>query len=390
MSIIEKDEQYLLGVYKKFPITFVKGEGAHLWDDKGNEFLDFYAGHAVCSMGQRHKAVTDAVKSAAEEMTFYSNVFYMQPQVELAQKIAQTLLPETYKVYFANSGSEANETATKIARKYTGKKKIISFENAFHGRAISNISITGISGYHKFEPNLDEYTLFAKLGDMGSVKDVYDDEVAAVICEPIQSVGGMNMAELTFYKELSEFCKEQGILLIFDEVQTGCGRSGEVWFADVCGVYPDIITTAKGIAAGLPLSAVIVHEEVADKVEVGDHATTFGGGNIPCSAGLAVFETLTSYKFLDEVKRKSKKIIEGLNEIEGVVDVLGMGFLLGIKFDEDVSWLVKECLKEGLIIGSCSNKNVIRLTPPLIITDDDIDKFFMIFKKVLANKKSDD
>lgn len=387
MTIFDKDKQYLLGVYKKAPITLVSGSGAHLVDSDGKEYLDFYGGHAVCSMGQGYEAVTQAIKDAADSMTFYSNIFYLEPQVEFAEKIASTLLPESYKVYFANSGSEANETALKIARKHTGKKMIISFENAFHGRSIANIGVTGISSYHKFEPNLDEYTLFAKLGDMDSVRNLYNDDVAAVICEPIQSVGGMNMAEHSFYKELSYFCKEHGILLIFDEVQTGCGRSGEIWFADVVGIYPDIITTAKGVAAGLPLSAVIVADAIAEKVEVNDHATTFGGGNIPCAAGLAVFQTLTGDGFLDEVKRKSKKIIDGLKLIDGVVDVLGMGFLLGIEFEDDVSWLIDACLHEGLIIGSSSKKNVVRITPPLIITDDDIDQFFMILEKVLSNKK---
>lgn len=387
MNLIEKDEKYLLGVYKKFSVIFEKGDGAWLFDIDGKKYLDFYAGHAVCSMGQCHPQITKAICDAVNNMTFYSNVFYLKPQIDFAENIASTLLPESYKVYFANSGSEANETAVKIARKHTGKDKIISFKNAFHGRSIANISITGIEGYHKFTPNLDEFTVYADLGDVNSVKALIDNDIAAVICEPIQSVGGMNMAELGFYKELWELCKANNILLIFDEVQTGCGRCGEVWFSQICDVFPDIITTAKGVAGGMALSAVIIKDNVANNVAVGDHATTFGGGNIPCAVGIAVFETLLSDGFLDDVKRKSKKIIAGLKEIDGVVGVAGIGLLLGIEFEDDVSMLVEECLKQGLIIGSCSRKNIVRLTPPLVITDEDIDEFFKIFKSVLANKK---
>lgn len=385
MNTVEKDNAYSLNVYKRYPITLVKGKGARLWNDSGKEYLDFYGGHAVCSMGQCHPAVTAAIKKQTDEMTFYSNVFYSAPAALLAEKIATTLLPDLYKIYLTNSGSEANEAALKIARKLSGKKRIISFTNAFHGRSIANIGITGVPSYHKFEPNITSYTSFATLGDMESVKKLYDDDTAAVICEPIQSIGGMYMAEPSFYHDLEEFCREKNILLIIDEVQTGCGRNGsDIWFSRAIGIHPDIITTAKGIAAGLPLSAVMIADHVAEKVEIYDHATTFGGGPIPCSASLAVFNVLTSAGFLEEVRRKSKRIVDGVSKIAGVKDVLGMGLLLGVEFDGDVTWLVKSCLDKGLIIGSSSRKTVIRITPPLVITDEDIDKFLEIFSSVIS------
>lgn len=386
MNTVEKDNEYSLNVYKRYPLTLVKGKGARLWDDAGKEYIDFYAGHAVCSMGQCHPAVTEAIKKQADEMTFYSNIFYSKPAADLAEKIASTLLPHPYKIYLTNSGSEANEAAVKIARKLSGKKKIISFTNAFHGRSIANIGVTGVMSYHKFEPNITSYTSFATLGDMDSVKSLYDEDTAAVICEPIQSIGGMYMADMPFYHDLQAFCRDKGILLIIDEVQTGCGRNGsDVWFSRAIGLHPDIITTAKGIAAGLPLSAVMVASHVADKVEVYDHATTFGGGAIPCIASLAVFNTLTSDGFMKEVDRKSKKIIEGVRAILGVKNVLGMGLLLGVEFDSDVAWLVKACLDRGLIIGSSSRKTVVRITPPLVITDKDIDAFLEIFTSVISH-----
>ncbi len=385
MNTVERDDAYSLNVYKRYPLTLVKGAGARLVDDSGKKYLDFYAGHAVCSMGQCHPAVTAAIKKQADEMTFYSNVFYSAPAALLAEKIAHTLLPDSYKIYLTNSGSEANEAALKIARKLSGKKKIISFKNSFHGRSIANIGITGVTSYHKFEPNITSYTSFADLGDMASVKNLYDEDTAAIICEPIQSIGGMYMAAPVFYRELETFCREKGILLIIDEVQTGCGRNGsDIWFSRALGIHPDIITTAKGLAAGLPLAAVMVADHVAEKVEVYDHATTFGGGPIPCSASLAVFNVLTSAGFLEEVRRKSKRIIDGVSKISGVKNVLGTGLLLGIEFDSDVSWLIKACLDHGLIIGSSSRKTVIRITPPLVITDEDIDDFFEIFTSTIS------
>lgn len=384
MNTVEKDNAFSLNVYKRYPITLVRGKGAHLWDDAGKEYVDFYAGHAVCSMGQCHPAVTEAIIKQANEMTFYSNIFYSSPAANLAEKIASTLLPDDYKIYLTNSGSEANEAAVKIARKLTGKKKIISFTNAFHGRSIANIAITGVASYHKFEPNLDSHTAFATLGDMESVKNLFDDDTAGIICEPIQSIGGMHMSGLSFYRELEAFTREKGILLIIDEVQTGVGRCGEIWFSKMCGIHPDIITTAKGIAAGLPLSAVIIAANVAAKVEVFDHATTFGGGPIPCSASLAVFDTITSEGFMDEVRRKSQRVVEGVKKISGVKAVLGMGFLLGVEFDDDVTWLVKSCLDKGLLIGSSSRKNVVRITPPLVITDENIDFFLKVFGEAVG------
>lgn len=389
MNTVEKDNAFSLNVYKRYPITLVKGKGARLWSEEGVEYLDFYAGHAVCSMGQCHPAVTDAIRKQIDAMTFYSNVFYSQPAADLGEKIASTWLPDVYKIYLTNSGSEANEAAVKIARKLSGKKKIISFTNAFHGRSIANIGITGVMSYHKFEPNITSFTSFATLGDMESVKKLYDEDTAAIICEPIQSIGGMHMAELSFYHELEAFCREKGILLIIDEVQTGCGRNGkDVWFSRAIGIHPDIITTAKGIAAGLPLSAVMVADSVAAKVEIYDHATTFGGGPIPCAAALAVFNTLTSDGFMSEVGRKSERIIEGVKKIPGVKNVLGMGLLLGVEFDDDVAWLVKACLDKGLIIGSSSRKTVVRITPPLVITDEDIDRFLDIFSSVISDHSS--
>ncbi|MBL4694125.1 aspartate aminotransferase family protein [Candidatus Gracilibacteria bacterium] len=359
----------LLEVYKRFPQTIVKAKGSYLWDDEGNKYLDFYAGHAVCSMGHAFEPLVKAVQKQAEEFYFYSNIFHMKPAVDLAAKMVAAM-QSPYKVYLTNSGSEANEAAIKMARKASGKKKMISFENSFHGRGITGIGVTGIDFYHKFEPNLDEYTNFAELGNMESVREAWEEDVAAVICEPIQSIGGVNMASYEFYKELADFCAEKGIYLIFDEVQTGCGRCGDYWFANIVGIEPDFITTAKGIASGLPLAAVMVKDGI--EVNAGEHATTFGGGNIPCVAACAVFDKLGEPGFFEALNVRSQKIKDQLG-------AFGEGYLLGIEIECDD--LVKKCLVEGLIIGGSAKKNIYRITPPLTVSDEEVDEFLEKFKK---------
>ncbi len=368
----------LIQTYAQYPIEIVKGDGSSVWDSKSKKYLDFYGGHAVCLLGHCPPQVVKAIKEQSEKLIFYSNIFKTNPAIQLADKLAGTL-KEPYQVYFANSGSEANETALKIARKKTGKKHIIAFKNSFHGRSISALGVTGLSSYHQFEPNLDEYTCFADLGDMESIKKVYNKDVAAVICEPIQSIGGIKMAETKFYKKLAEFCEEKNILLIFDEVQTGLGRTGTFWFCQSVGVIPDVITTAKGIASGLPLSAVLVKEDIAKTIGVGEHATTFGGGLVVCAAGLATIKMLLENDF--EVEKKGEYLKKRLKSHPQINQIHGKGLLIGIEFKKPAQDLPKLCLKNGLIIGSSSIKNIIRIMPPLNVSWEELNQFLEIFTK---------
>jgi predicted acetylornithine/succinylornithine family transaminase len=383
MNNFEKEAKYLIQTYAKYPIELVKGEGSYVWDSTGKKYLDFYGGHAVCILGHCHTKIVKAINDQSKNLIFYSNVFSTAPAILLAEHLAKTLEPKEYQVYLTNSGSEANETALKIARKHTGKDRVISFKNAFHGRGIPPLAVTGIDSYHKYKPNLDNYTSFAELGDMESVYAAYNDNTAAVICEPIQSIGGLNMAEPSFYKELEEFCKEKNMLLIFDEIQTGLGRTGTFWFSEYLKVSPDIITTAKGIAGGLPLSAVIVKKEFSSEIKVGDHATTFGGGPVPCAAAVATLEIILKKGFLAEVSGKEQAIREKLKDNPRIIKIRGKGLLLGIELDNHYPNIVKECNAEGLIISTSSDKKVLRIMPPLIITQSQIDQFAEIFIRVL-------
>lgn len=375
----------LIETYKKFPIELTHGAGSFVWDKNGKKYLDFYGGHAVCLLGHSHPNVVEAIHAQASTLLFYSNIFHMATSVLLAEALVGTLLPNPYEVYFTNSGSEANEAALKIARKETGKKHVIAFKHSFHGRGIAALGVTGIDSYHTTEPNLDAFTSFAELGDMQSVIEAWTPDTAAVICEPIQSIGGMNQASPAFYQALEAFCDEKNMLLIFDEVQTGLGRTGSFWFAQSVGVTPDILTTAKGLGGGLPISAVLVKEEISEKIKVGDLATTFGGGPVPCAAGLATLNVVLQPGFIDAVSEKENSIREKLSGQKGVVGIRGKGLLLGIELSVPAHPVIEQCLSNGLIIGSASEPNLIRIMPPLTITPEEIDQFVHILTDVLSN-----
>ncbi|MBI2463383.1 aminotransferase class III-fold pyridoxal phosphate-dependent enzyme [Candidatus Peregrinibacteria bacterium] len=389
MKLFEKAHHYLINTYVKYPIQLTQGKGSFVWDNNGKKYLDFYGGHAVCLLGHNPKETLNALCQQAKKLIFYSNIFNTAPAILLAEQVALTLKPKKYQVYFTNSGSEANETALKIARKHTGKKHIISFKNSFHGRGITALGVTGINSYHQCVPNIDDFTSFAELGDMNSVKSAWKPDTAAVICEPIQSIGGMNMAKPEFYKALAQFCKEKNILLIFDEVQTGLGRTGTFWFARNVGVFPHIITSAKGIACGLPLAAVIVKKRISAKIKIGDHATTFGGGPAVCAAGLATIKTILQPGFLANVKNKEAYIRKKLTAHPLIACVKGQGLLLGIEFTKPMPHFVELCLENGFILGTSYNKKVFRIMPPLTVSKNEIDLFVKLFFQVLTQGTSE-
>ncbi len=376
---------HLLKTYKQYPGTIVRGEGSYVWDGEGKKYLDFYGGHAVCIIGHCPPAVVSAIAEQSKTLMFYSNIFETNPAVRLAELLAQTLKPESYQVYFANSGSEANETALKIARRFTGKKHVISFKNSFHGRGIYPLGVTGIGHYHQFEPNVLANTSFAQLGNIADVERLITNDTAAVICEPIQSVGGVTMAPHKFYEELAVLCHQKKIVLIFDEVQTGLGRTGKFWFSKKLGIVPDIITTAKGLASGLPISAVLISEKISTTIKQGEHATTFGGGPVVCAAGVATIGTILGKDVLGTVEKKSKRLNDALMKLPGVSEVRGEGLLLAIKFHTAPEKLVEKCLAAGLIIGSSGDPAVFRLLPPITISEAEIDECLGILKAQLTH-----
>jgi acetylornithine/succinyldiaminopimelate/putrescine aminotransferase len=375
--------QHLLNTYHQLPLTITKGQGSYVWDDQDNKYLDFYGGHAVCLLGHCPPAVTKAIQKQAETLIFYSNVVATQPNQQLAEKLAGTF-DEAYKVYFSNSGSEANEAALKMARKFTGRSEIISFHNAWHGRAVSTLSVTGYTQQHIFEPNMLEYTHFADFGNIESVKKHLNKNTAAIILEPIQSIGGLPHAEANFFTEIARLCKENGTLLIFDEVQTGMGRTGDWWYHQTVGVTPDIVTTAKGIASGVPLSAVFIHADIAKTIAKGEHATTFGGGALACAAGLATFEEIQ--KIRANTTAVFEQIKTGIKNIPGIGNIRGKGCLIGIETQKPAKEIVEALRAKKILVGASSgDKHVMRVFAPMNSSEAEVTEFLMVLKEVCTS-----
>ncbi len=376
MDSLEKiADKYLIKTYAQWPITIVKGKGSWVWDSDDKKYLDFYGGHAVALLGHSPATVVKAINEQAEKLLFYSNIVQIEPAIELAEKLAQTLQPERYQLYFCNHGAEANETALKIARKLTGRKQIVAFENSFHGRSMTALAATGIRSYHTFTPDFLDYTTFVKWGDMEGLKEAVNNNTAAVLAEPIQSIGGVNTADGEFFRSLENLCNRHKTCLIFDEVQTGVGRTGTWWYAEACHVKPDIITTAKGLAGGLPIGAVLVKEEQAKEIKTGDLATTFGGNPVVSAAAVAVMETIIENNLLEHVQRESLRFQERLREIPGVEEVRGAGFLLGIETNAPAGEVTGKLRSRGVLAGTSLKPNTMRIFPPLNASREEIDYF---------------
>lgn len=392
-QVVEMGNKYVLNTYKRVDIAFVKGNGARVYDDEGNEYIDFLAGIAVNSLGYNHPRLVETIKGQCERILHSSNLFWIEPQVKLAKMLCENSFGD--KVFFCNSGTEANEVAIKLARKYgmskygCGRYEIISMTNSFHGRTMGALSATGQEKYHKsFLPMLPGFR-FSKYNDIESLKSTIDDTICAIILEPVQGEGGICPVDEDYIRKVREICDEKDILLIFDEIQCGMGRTGTMFAYEQTGVQPDIMTLAKGLAGGVPIGAMVVNEKAANVLVPGDHGTTFGGNHLACAAGCTVIELLKS-QILENVKNMSEYLMGKLNafksELDSIECITGKGFMIGIKLNIDSAKVVAECLKHGLIINSLGN-NMLRLVPPLVINKQDIDEGMEILKSVLMNSK---
>jgi predicted acetylornithine/succinylornithine family transaminase len=386
-NIMEEEDRYLLKTFKKYPVVVVRGKGAYVWDVNDKKYLDFYGGHAVALTGHCHPAVVEAIKEQAERLIFYSNFFYNDVRSELGKMIISVSPRNMSNVFLCNSGTEANETAFKIAVKYTGKKEIVSMKNSFHGRTTTSLGATGIEKYKKgFEPLLSNHK-FANFGDIEDLKKVLNEQTAAVIIEPIQSIGGMNLAKAEYYQELAEVCREKNTLLIFDEVQSGFGRTGEMFACQHWKVYPDIITVAKGMASGIPMGGVLVDKRVAETIDYGEHGCTFGGGPIACAASKATIEVIKKENLVSNAKKIGLLVRDELSKFKQVDQVKGLGLLMGMKLNVDVKLTMKSALESGLVFDSSNDPSVARLMPPLIIGKPEVEEFLAKMSRALGSLK---
>lgn len=378
MNITELEDQFQLATYKKMPIVAERGEGVWVYASDGERYLDLYGGHAVAGTGHCHPHVVKAIKEQADQILFYSNLVYSSARARAAEKLVSIAPESLTKTFFCNSGTEANENAMRMARMATGRESVITFSGGFHGRTADAISATFLGKYREIgKPNVPGH-LQAEFGDIDSVRALADDSVAAIMLEPIQSMAGVKMAQPQFYRELRELCDERGIVLIFDEVQTGVGRTGEWFFAGSepgDGVVPDIITLAKALGSGIPVGACLVTESIASKIKENDLGTTFGGGMIAMAAMTATLEAIERDGMLANVNAVESYLRERLKEVEQVVAVRGKGFLVGLEFAGKAKPVHEALLERKIITGTSSDENVLRLLPPLCLEKAEVDLF---------------
>ena len=389
-DVIAGEAKYIVPTYSRPEVVFTDGEGAHLYDSEGKRYLDFASGIAVMALGHSDEAWVQAVCQQAGRLTHVSNLYHTTPHIELAGRLVKNSFAD--RVFFCNSGAEANEAALKFARKFAWtqqgentKNKIVAFSTSFHGRSMGALAVTHKAKYREpFEP-LVPGVAFAAFNDLASARETIDQDTCAVIVEPIQGEGGVHPAEPEFLSGLRALCDEHEALLIFDEVQCGLGRSGQLWAYQAYGVTPDIMTLAKPLAGGLPIGATLVTEAVAQAMAVGDHGSTFAAGPLVCSAAMVVFDRVNQPDFLASVRLNGAHLMALLQKLdpEKVVAVRGAGLLIGVEFNVAVAPLVTAARERGLLVIS-AGENVLRLCPPLIVTGEQIEAAAAILGQCLS------
>lgn len=392
-DIMELTAHHVANTYNRFPVAIVRGSGCRVWDADGKGYLDFTSGLAVCNLGHCHPAVVEAIKSQAEKLIHISNLYHIGPQAELARLLTQNSFAD--KVFFCNSGAEANEAAIKLARKHfstrgEGRFQIISMEKSFHGRTFAALAATGQKKFQAgFEPLLERFT-YVPFNDIDAVRRAIGPATAAVMVEPIQGEGGVNVPADDYLKKLKGLCRENGVLLIFDEVQVGMGRTGALFACENYGTAPDIMTLAKGLAGGVAIGAMLATDEVAKAFTPGTHASTFGGNPLAASAGIAALKTIIDGGVLDNCRAVGRRLYERLDGIKDrypfIKDLRGKGLILGMELDGAVNGadIVKECLKRGLLIN-CIGDYTLRFIPALIVSEKEVDEMAGILEGVLED-----
>ena len=391
-EIFEESKKYIMNTYKRLPLFIVKGRGNRIYDSEGREYLDFINGLAVNNLGHCNPRITVAFQKQAQRLVHTSNLFYTEPQVRLARLLVENSFAD--KVFFCNSGAEANEAAIKLIRKYfkekgEGRYEIITAYNSFHGRTMATITATGQERFHKgYEPLLPGFT-YVPYNDITSMEKAITDKTAAVMVEPIQGEGGVNIPDQNYLNQLRRICDSNGILLVLDEVQTGIGRTGKLFAYQHSDIKPDIMTLAKGLGNGLPIGAMLAVDEVAQAFTPGSHASTFGGTPLVCSAAIEVLKTLTEDEIiLDNCVRMGKYIMEELRELREkyphiIKDVRGKGLMIGMELNIKGEDVVQECIKKGIVIN-CTMERVLRFLPSLDIDRLDIDTLINTLSEVFS------
>ncbi|QWR76383.1 acetylornithine transaminase [Candidatus Magnetomonas plexicatena] len=392
-KMLDESSQYVMETYKRFPVVFSKGREMRLWSVDGKEYLDFLAGLAVNVLGHCHPKIVVAIQKQAQRLIHVSNFYHNDVQIKLARLLIKYSFAD--RVFFCNSGAEANEAAIKLSRKYAKARhgehcvNIITATNSFHGRTLATITATGQPKFQKgFEPLVPGFK-YVPFNDFDAIEDAVDTNTCAVMIELIQGEGGVHVADEDYLKKLRTLCTEKGVLLIFDEVQTGMGRTGTLFAYEHYNIEPDIITLAKGLGGGVPIGACMARDDVAKAFEYGSHASTFGGNPLSCAASIATLETLLEDSImLTECKRLGGHLQKSLLKLKDqfpniIMDVRGRGLLLGMELTRECSQVVQACFERGILIN-CTAGNILRFCPPLIVKEEDIDKLIAVLTEILA------
>ncbi len=393
-KILEESGHYVMNTYNRFPLVLRKGRGMHVWSSDGKEYLDFVGGIAVNILGHCHPKVVVALQKQAQRLLHVSNLYHNEPQIKLARLLVEHSFAD--KVFFCNSGAEANEAAIKLARKYAKENmpgnrfEIITALNSFHGRTLATLTATGQKKFQKgFEPLVPGFR-HVEFNDIDALRKAITEETCAVMLEPIQGEGGIKLPSPFYLEQAREVCAEHGMLLILDEVQTGMGRTGKLFAYENFGIEPDIMTLAKGLGGGFPIGAMLATNRVTTAFQPGDHASTFGGNPIVSAAAIANIETIIGKDLLVLATKNGATLKQKLQAVQKdfpqlFTEVRGIGLVLGMEMSRKATSMVTQCVKQGLLIGS-AHENVLRFTPPLIITEADIDQAIEKLRKAVAEE----
>ena len=384
------EDQFMGNLYQRFPVTIERGIGAHVWDVDGKEYIDCMGGYGVALVGHKNQRVNDAIKEQIDKIITVHSSLYNKTREEFLTKLIGLAPKGLTQVHLNNSGAEAIEAAMKFARKFTGKKGMVAMKGSYHGKSFGALSLTFNPKYRKAFAPLVEKVFFASFGDMESLRSVVDEDTAFVILEPIQGESGIIVAPEGFLQEVRKFCDEKGIVLIFDEIQAGLGRTGRLWACDHWNTVPDILCLAKGIAGGVPMGATLVRPDILASINKGEHSSTFGGNPISCAAGIAALKAITEDGLIENSEKMGKKFREGLEELKEkhtmIREIRGKGLMIGIEMKFEVRDILMALIKKGVLM-LYSGRNILRILPPLVISEEDVTKVLHALDSILTEEE---
>ena len=384
------EDQYLGNLYQRFPVTIEKALGSHVWDTDNNEYIDCMGGYGVALVGHRNERVVNAIKSQIEKVITVHSSFYNKTREEFLQTLIGIAPAGLSQVHLNNSGAESVEAGIKFARKFTGRKGMVAMKGSYHGKSMGALSLTFSPKYREpFQPLVEKVT-FSPYGDIDALQTAVDKDTAFVILEPIQGESGIHVPPDGFLQDVRKICDENGSLLVFDEIQSGLGRTGRMWASEHWETTPDIMCLAKGIAGGVPMGATLVSPDILSVIKKGEHSSTFGGNPLACAAGTATLQALTQDGLVENAKNMGEKFLRGLNDLKSkhkiIREVRGKGLMIGVELKFEVKDILMEGIKKGLLL-LYSGRNILRLLPPLVISDEDVTKSLQILDVLLTNEE---